>query len=142
MNSLFVIAPYKYEGMWVFDDPAVGLSREPFIAGIDTMVDKIIAGIPNADKGFRAIFSAAHFRLLRKALVPSAVLRQFRAVMADRRLGCLSIFLFVALCASLFVNFVLVVAAFQRIGGVREAEPMPRFREILLQRGTRGTTDK
>ena len=33
VNSLFVIAPYKYEGMWVFDDPRVGLSREPFIAG-------------------------------------------------------------------------------------------------------------
>jgi hypothetical protein len=32
MNSLFFIAPYKYEGMWVFDDPAVGLSKEPFIA--------------------------------------------------------------------------------------------------------------
>src|SRR5438046_495386 len=62
--------------------------------------------------------------------------------MADRRLGCLSIFLFVALCASLFVNLVLVVAAFQRIGGMREEEPIPRFREILLQRGTRGTTDK
>ena len=31
MNVLFVIAPYKYEGMWVFDDPAAGLSREPFI---------------------------------------------------------------------------------------------------------------
>ena len=61
MNSLFVIAPYKYEGMWVFDDPAVGLSKEPFIAGIDTMIDKIVAGIPNADKGFRAIFSAAQF---------------------------------------------------------------------------------
>jgi len=26
MNSLFVIAPYKYEGLWVFDDPAVALS--------------------------------------------------------------------------------------------------------------------
>src|SRR5882757_3524871 len=62
--------------------------------------------------------------------------------MADRRLGCLSIFLFVALCASLFVNFVLVVAAFQRIGGVRETEPIPRFREILLQRGTGGTAEK
>jgi hypothetical protein len=61
MNSLFVIAPYKYEGMWVFDDPAVGLSKEPFIAGIDTMIDKIVAGIPSADKGFRAIFSAAQF---------------------------------------------------------------------------------
>jgi protease IV len=79
---------------------------------------------------------------LRKALVHPAVLRQFRAVMADRRLGCLSIFLFVALCASLFINFMLAVAVFQRIGGMRETEPIPRFREILLQRGTRGTTDE
>ena len=61
MNSLFVIAHYKYEGMWAFDDLAVGLSKEPFIAGIDTMIDKIVAGSPNADKGFRAIFSAAQF---------------------------------------------------------------------------------
>ena len=72
-----------------------------------------------------------------------AVLRQFRPIMAaDRRLGCLSIFLFVALCASLFLNFVLMVAAFQRFAGVREPEPIPRFREILLQRGTHGTADK
>jgi len=61
---------------------------------------------------------------------------------ADRRLGCFSVFLFVALCTSLFVNFVLMVAAFQRFGGVREPEPIPRFREILLQRGGRGTADK
>ena len=72
-----------------------------------------------------------------------AVLRKFRSGMAsDRRLGCLSIFLLVALCASLFVNFVLMIAAFQRVGGTREAEPLPRFREILLQRGARATTDK
>jgi protease-4 len=61
---------------------------------------------------------------------------------SDRRLGCLSIFLFVALCASLFVNVVLMIAAFQRVGGIREAEPLPRFREILLQRGTGATTDR
>jgi protease-4 len=61
---------------------------------------------------------------------------------ADRRLGCLSIFLFVALCASLFVNFVLMVAAFQRFASVREPDPIPRFREILLQRGGGGTADK
>jgi protease-4 len=61
---------------------------------------------------------------------------------ADRRLGCFSVFLFVALCTSLFVNFVLMIAAFQRFGGVREPEPIPRFREILLQRGNRGTADK
>jgi len=60
----------------------------------------------------------------------------------NRKLGCLSIFLFVALCASLFVNLVLMVTAFQRLGGGREPEPIPRFREILLQRGARGTTDK
>jgi protease-4 len=60
----------------------------------------------------------------------------------NRKLGCLSIFLFVALCASLFVNLVLMVAAFQRLGGIREPEPIPRFREILLQRGARVTTDK
>src|SRR5207247_10522287 len=59
----------------------------------------------------------------------------------NRKLGCLSIFLFVALCASLFVNFVLMLAAFQRLAGVREAEPMPRFREILLQRGARASLD-
>jgi protease-4 len=60
----------------------------------------------------------------------------------DRRLGCLSIFLFIALCASLFMNFVLMIVAFQRVGGIREAEPIPRFREILLQRGARAATDK
>jgi protease-4 len=61
---------------------------------------------------------------------------------ANRKLGCLSIFLFVALCASLFVNLVLMVAAFQRLGGIREPEPIPRFREILIQRGARATTDR
>ena len=61
MNVLLVIAPYKYQGTWVFDDPAVGLLREPFIAGIDTMIDQAVADIPNGEKGFRAIFSAAPF---------------------------------------------------------------------------------
>ena len=61
MNSLFVIVPYKYEGMWVFDDSRVGLVREPFIAGIDTLVDRLVAKIPEAELGFRAIFSATPF---------------------------------------------------------------------------------
>ena|SRR5947209_10780015 len=61
MNALMVIAPYKHYGAWVFDDPATGLVREPFIAGIDTMIDKAVAKIPNAEQGFRAIFSARQF---------------------------------------------------------------------------------
>ena len=61
MNSLFVIAPYKYEGLWVFDDPQVGLVREPFVSGIDVMLDRLTADIPNAEKGFRLIFSEKPF---------------------------------------------------------------------------------
>jgi hypothetical protein len=61
MNSLSVILPYKYHGSWVFDDPGVGLQREPFIAGIDTMIDQLVADIPDADQGFRATFSASSF---------------------------------------------------------------------------------
>lgn len=61
MNSLMVIAPYKWNGMWVFDDAKVGLHKEPFIAGIDTMIDKMTAEIPNAQRGFRAVFSARPF---------------------------------------------------------------------------------
>lgn len=61
MNALMVIAPYKYEGLWVFDDPAVGLHKEPFIAGIDTLIDKATANIADPQHGFRAIFSATQF---------------------------------------------------------------------------------
>jgi hypothetical protein len=61
MNSIAVIAPYKYEGMWVFDDPSVELCREPFVAGIDTMIDRLVAAIPDAEKGFRLLFSAFPF---------------------------------------------------------------------------------
>ena len=61
MNSLFVISPYRYEGMWVFDDPAVGLVREPFVSGIDVMIDRLVADIPNAAAGFRLIFSPEPF---------------------------------------------------------------------------------
>jgi hypothetical protein len=40
MNAINVIAPYKYHGQWVFDDPRVGLSQEPFVAGADTWIDR------------------------------------------------------------------------------------------------------
>ena len=60
-NSIFVIKPYKWENMWVFDDPAVGLVREPFVGGADTMIDRATAHIPNASQGFIAVFSAGYF---------------------------------------------------------------------------------
>jgi Family of unknown function (DUF6717) len=60
-NSIFVIKPYKWEGLWVFDDPAVGLVREPFVGGADRMIDHATKAIPNADRGFVALFSTAYF---------------------------------------------------------------------------------
>jgi hypothetical protein len=60
-NSIFVIKPYKWEGLWVFDDANVGLVKEPFVGGADTMIDVATAHIPNAEKGFQAVFSASYF---------------------------------------------------------------------------------
>lgn len=61
MNAINIIAPYKYLGMWVFDDPSVGLIQEPFVAGADAMIDRAVAEIPNAEQGFTLIFSARPF---------------------------------------------------------------------------------
>jgi hypothetical protein len=61
MNSIDLIFPYRYEGMWVFDDPTVGLDKEPFVSGADLMMDQLVAGIANAHQGFRLLFSATPF---------------------------------------------------------------------------------
>jgi len=56
-----VLFPYKYEGMWVFDDASVGLHREPFVFGIDEIITRTVASIQNAENGFRLIFSPTPF---------------------------------------------------------------------------------
>jgi hypothetical protein len=61
MNSIMVIAPYKYLGMWVFDDDAKDLLREPFVGGTDEIIDLLTAGIEDADKGFRLVFASSPF---------------------------------------------------------------------------------
>ncbi len=62
-NVLNVIHPYKWQGMWVFDDQRVDLEKEPFIEGADTLIDRAVEskGIAEAEKGFRLIFSASVF---------------------------------------------------------------------------------
>ncbi len=61
MNSIIAIHPYKHEGLWVFDDEKAGLVQEPFVSGADTVIDRMVAGIPDAEKGFTLIFSAGPF---------------------------------------------------------------------------------
>jgi hypothetical protein len=61
MNAIMVIHPYKYEGLWVFDDEKAGLIQEPFVSGADTIIDHMVANIPKADKGFSLLFSGTPF---------------------------------------------------------------------------------
>ena len=61
MNSLFVIAPYRLHGTWVFDDPGVGLIQEPFVSGAELIIDRLVEKLPGAEKGFKLIFSSAPF---------------------------------------------------------------------------------
>jgi hypothetical protein len=61
MNAINVIAPYRHLGMWVFDDPKVGLVQEPFVGGADTLIDRAVADIPDAAKGFVMVFSTEAF---------------------------------------------------------------------------------
>jgi hypothetical protein len=62
-NSIFAIKPYLWNGMWVFDDERVGLDKEPFVAGADTMIETAVRlkGIPQPESGFLLVFSAGPF---------------------------------------------------------------------------------
>ena len=64
-----VITPYWQDNTWVFEDDAVGLRAEPFVAGIPEMINDIVKDIPNARQGFRLIFSARPFPGFQRELV-------------------------------------------------------------------------
>src|SRR5205809_3102263 len=69
--------------------------------------------------------------------------RASRQVMANHKLGCLTLFLFLALCASVIIDVLLAVAVLGRVGtSVVREEPLTKFREIVVQRGGRGVSDR
>jgi hypothetical protein len=70
-NQIMAIAPYWLErlGTWVFDDPMVDLSQEPFVSGVPEIIDFLVRDILDARSGFRLLFSAAPFPGYQKRLV-------------------------------------------------------------------------
>jgi hypothetical protein len=62
-NQITIIKPYRWQGVWVFDDERVGLNKEPFVGGADSIIDAAVAlkGIAHADRGFLLLFSAEPF---------------------------------------------------------------------------------
>lgn len=61
MNALNTLTPYWHSGTWVFDDDRFGLSREPFVAGADDVITRMVSGIENAREGFRLTFGTVKF---------------------------------------------------------------------------------
>jgi hypothetical protein len=53
-----VIHPYLDNGVWVFDDSATGLVKEPFVAGIPEIIEQSLG---KKIKSFTAIFSSTEF---------------------------------------------------------------------------------
>lgn len=60
-NSILVIFPYKHQEIWVFDDEKVGLRQEPFVSGMPQIIELFVKEIPNAEKGFKLLFSNTPF---------------------------------------------------------------------------------
>lgn len=59
--GVFSIEPYRHNDAWVFDDERVGLVKEPFVSGIDVMIDRLTSAIPQANLGFLLRFSSMPF---------------------------------------------------------------------------------
>ena len=60
-NFLRVIFPYKFEGVWVFDDAEKDLVQEPFVFGADDILDWMVTDISGAENGFKLLFSHGPF---------------------------------------------------------------------------------
>jgi hypothetical protein len=60
-TAIMTIYPYKYEDLWVFDDPSVGLEKEPFVSGADKIIDLMVLPLKDADSGFKLLFSETAF---------------------------------------------------------------------------------
>jgi hypothetical protein len=60
-NAMKVIHPYLSDGVWMFDDPAVGLNQEPFVAGIPEIIDAVVEDFADPNGGFNLFFSESEF---------------------------------------------------------------------------------
>jgi hypothetical protein len=50
MNALMQILAYRHNAGWSFDDAAVGLVAEPFVAGIPAMIDILAEQVGATDQ--------------------------------------------------------------------------------------------
>lgn len=62
MNAIYSIHPTWQDGVLAFDDPARGLSREPFVAGADEVLRSLASRVSDrCREGFTLLFSDGPF---------------------------------------------------------------------------------
>jgi len=61
MNAIRIIHPRWEDGSLVFDDPSVGLVREPFVAGADVAIGLLAQQVEGCSKEFSLLFSDRPF---------------------------------------------------------------------------------
>lgn len=54
----YVLPVYWHGGMWSFDDMRAGIAKKPVTRESNELIDRLVAGIPNASGGFRLILSS------------------------------------------------------------------------------------
>ena len=60
MNTINAISPYRWNGLWVFDDESKGLDKEPFVMGADALIEGVVTQHELGDK-FILLFSKSPF---------------------------------------------------------------------------------
>jgi hypothetical protein len=62
-GRIVLIRPYRWNGVWVFDDSAATLDKEAFIAGMPELIEMATAreGFVEPEKGLAALFSEGPF---------------------------------------------------------------------------------
>ena len=61
MNCIYVIFPYKFSGIWMFDDEAHDLKKEAFVSGMPEIINNLVKKLKNPENGFSLYFSQAEF---------------------------------------------------------------------------------
>ena len=40
-STIYLLQLYKHDGLWCFDHPDMGIEREPFVEGMDAIIDRL-----------------------------------------------------------------------------------------------------
>ncbi len=87
-NAILIIAPYWYNGTWVFDDEATGLKREPFVAGVPEMMNVLVKDIPNVLQPIMPLDLPVKVRSWELTVYPRSHIRRWLGRPGQRKLEC------------------------------------------------------